>query len=334
MTLNPDAPRLRVQLGDILALIASIAIVVGYAALPLSTIFAPGASGGAFTDQRTTFLVLTFVVGVVGIISVIVNIVGPRDRGIRWWYLGLGLLSLVFFVDNTLLSTRFLDSRTARSVGIWKITLDTGGLVMFAGSILLVLQTALPRRGEQKESTPRDRTNDTILGLIRVVIATLWITQLLWKLPWNNYGCVDALVPAAGTSGLCDWVGREVREPRYDMYLSFLQSFVSPNLSWMAFFILAGEAFIGFSLLLGLFTRIGALAGLLMGINLFVGLTAVRNPFEWDWTYLMLPALNAVFIAVGGQWVGLDALIHPRLKNMVDQKQGGIIARLFAWVTR
>lgn len=325
------AARSGIQLSDLIALAGSLAIMIGYAFLPLATNFQRGGSGGAFSDHRTTFLVLTACVGLIGFISAVVSILSVKERGIRWWYAGLGVLALVLFIDNTLLHERFLTPDAANRTGIWKLVFDAGGLVMLVGSLLLVVQVFVPRRDEVSSA---QRTNDTILGLIRIVIATLWITQLLWKLPWNNYGCpAGDLVPAAGTTGLCDWVGREIREPRYGPYLSFLEGFVTPNLGWMAFFILAGEAFIGFSLLTGLFTRLGAIAGLAMGINLFVGLTAVRSPYEWDWTYLMLPALNAVFIAVGGRWVGLDALVHKPLARMVEHKRGGLPVRVLAWLT-
>ncbi|MCC7209013.1 MAG: hypothetical protein IT323_17010, partial [Anaerolineae bacterium] len=141
---GPSA-RSALQIGDIVAFFASLLILIGYVALPLATNFAPGATGAAFSDQRTTFLVLTFVVGIVGLLSVAIHALTLRERSIRWWYVGLGFLALLLFVDNTLLAGRFLDARAARSAGIWKVLLDTGGLLMLMGSLLLVAQAALPR---------------------------------------------------------------------------------------------------------------------------------------------------------------------------------------------
>jgi hypothetical protein len=324
-------PGFKPQLPDFIALIGGLLIVVGYIFLPLASNY-PGITGAAFTDQRATFLILTFACGTVAVMSFLVSGAALQERAVRWWFAGLGVLGLLLFIDNALLADRFLTRNVTRSVGIWKLVLDSGGLLMLAGCGLLVAQAALPRRAAAVSAA--SRSSDTILGLVRMMIAVLWLSQLLWKLPWANYGCpAGALVPAADTSGLCDWIGREIREPRYGFYESFLTGFVSPNLGWMAFFIVAGEAFIAFSLLTGTFTRMGALAGLGMGINLFIGLTAVRNPFEWDWTYLMLPAINAVFVAVGGRWVGLDALINRPLAAMVANKRGGLPVRLLAWLT-
>ncbi len=194
------------------------------------------------------------------------------------------------------------------------------------GCAAMIVQAALPR------SAPlvADRTADTVLGLIRIIVGTLWFTQLLWKLPWNNFGCpAGPLVPAANASGLCDWIGREIANPRWPLYKSFLEGVVAPNLGWLAFFVLAGEAFTYFSLLFGLFTRAGGLIGTLMSINLFIGLTAVPN--EWDWTYLMLIIANAIFVIVGGRYVGLDAILNPRLRKWADS--GSRLARVLAWTT-
>src|SRR5579859_1293664 len=278
------------QIADIVALGASLAILVGYVVLPLRV--DAGTTGLNFIDSGTTFPALTLLVGAVGAVSSMVSIMAIREKGVRWWFAMLGLLGLVFLVDNTLRG---------------KAALASGGLLAMLGAVALIVQAALPRPGAQATH----RVNDTVLGIIRVLLGGLWFTQLLWKLPWNNFGCkIGALVPAANTSGLCDWIGKEIASPRWPAYKSFLDGIVTPNLSWLAFFIVAGEAFVCVSLLFGLFTRFGALSGVAMGLNLFIGLTAV--PGEWDWTYLMLPALCAVFIVVGGRWVGLDALLYPQ----------------------
>jgi uncharacterized membrane protein YphA (DoxX/SURF4 family) len=300
MTHTMEAPRdttaSSAPIADIVALIASLAILIAYAVLPLRTDGSP--TGFNFNDSSTTFPALTLLVGAVGVVSAIACIVGIRERGVRWWFAGLGLIGLVFLVDNSLQG---------------KAALASGGLLAMLGAAALIVQAGIPRPQE----VAANRTNDTILGLIRVLLGGLWFTQLLWKLPWNNFGCkAGALVPAANTSGLCDWIGKEIASPRWPAYKSFLDGMVTPNLGWLAFLIVAGEAFVCVSLLFGLFTRFGALSGVVMGLNLFIGLTAV--PGEWDWTYLMLPALCAVYIAVGGRWVGLDTLLYPQLKKLAE----------------
>jgi membrane-bound ClpP family serine protease len=268
-------------------------------------------TGFGFLNAQTTFAALTVVAGIVGVLSALLNIFALRERSLRWWYAGLGLFGLIFVADNA------LRPRAA---------LALGGMLATLGAAALVAQVILPRGG-QAHASP-GRSTDTVLGLIRVLIATLWFTQLLWKLPWNNYGC-ESFPQVAGASGLCHWIAREIAEPRWPLYQTFLKEFVVPNLNWLAIFIFAGEAVICFSFMLGLFTRLGAISALLMGTNLFIGLTGI--PVEWDWTYLMLIATGAMFIPVGGRYVGLDAILNRRLRKWADS--GSRLARVLAWMT-
>jgi hypothetical protein len=290
--------------GDIIALVASIVILVGFAVFPLRV--DSGTTGLAFIDSSTTFPDLTLIVGAVGLVTSCVSLAVIRDQGVRWWFLGLGLLGLVYPLDNVLRE---------------KPGFALGGLLATIGCAALVLQAILPRGGEKTH-----QWGNTVLGLVRVLLGTLWFTQLLWKLPWDNYGCpAGSLVPAANTSGLCDWIGREIASPRWPIYKTFLQNVVAPNLSWLALLIVAGEAFMAFTLLFGLFTRLGALAAFGQGINLFIGLSVV--PGEWEWSYLMLTALCLVFIIFGGNWVGIDAVLYTQFKKMNNP-----IGRLLTWL--
>ena len=49
------------------------------------------------------------------------------------------------------------------------------------------------------------------LGIVRIVIGILWLSQLFWKLP-PTFGCPTPYAFSTKTqftSGLCDWTGRE-----------------------------------------------------------------------------------------------------------------------------
>ncbi|MHB8628962.1 MAG: TQO small subunit DoxD [Aggregatilineales bacterium] len=294
--------------GDLVGLVSAVLIIIAYLIFPLRS--DGSETGFTFLSSSTTFPALTLVIGIVGIVTALVNMTALHERAARWYMLGLGVLGLIFLVDNALRG---------------KAPLALGGTVAMIGCIGLIIQVVLPRPG----STSANRTSETIFGLVRVMVATLWFTQLLWKLPWANFGCAaGALVPAANTGGLCDWLGKEIASPRYPLYKDFLTGFISPNLSWLAFLIVGGEAFVCFSLMTGFLTRLGGLVGALMAINLFIGLTAVSG--EWDWTYLMLPLVNAIFIIVGGRFIGLDALLYPRLHRMAEKGNplAGLLARI------
>ena len=134
----------------------------------------------------------------------------------------------------------------------------------------------------------------------------MWWLQAEWKGP-PDWGC-----GAAGDSGLCDWLGREIASPLIPAYGEFLSGFVVPNLAWTGAIIWASEVFIAVSLILGLFTRLGAMIGTIISVNLLVGLWAV--PHEWYWTYVFLIFVNFFFVLTrAGRWLGLDALIVSRL---------------------
>jgi uncharacterized membrane protein YphA (DoxX/SURF4 family) len=84
--------------------------------------------------------------------------------------------------------------------------------------------------------------------------------------------------------------------------------------AWATFIV---ELLIGLGLLLGAFTRAAAVLGLLMGLNLMIGLVEVPN--EWAWSYIMLIMFQLVFIftAPGRVW-GVDgwrAGRRQRLEN-------------------
>ncbi|MHB8630076.1 MAG: TQO small subunit DoxD [Aggregatilineales bacterium] len=294
--------------GDLVGLVSAVVIIIAYLIFPLRS---DGSNTGfTFLSSSTTFPALTLVIGIVGIVTALVNMIALHERAARWYMLGLGVLGLIFLVDNALRG---------------KASLALGGTLAMVGCAGLIVQVVLPRPGY----TRANRTSETIFGLVRVMVATLWFTQLLWKLPWNNFGCpAGALIPAANTGGLCDWIGKEIASPRYPLYKDFLTGFISPNLSWLAFLIVGGEVFVCLSLMTGFLTRLGGLVGMLMAINLFIGLTAVLN--EWDWTYLMLHLVNAIFIIVGGRFIGLDAMLYPRLHRMAEKGNplAGLLARM------
>ena len=112
---------------------------------------------------------LTLVIGVVGIVTALVSMIVLRETGARWYMAGVGMIGLLYLVDNTLRI---------------KAGFALGGTLAMIGCLGLIVQAVLPRPGY----TPVNRTNEIIFGLIRVMVAALWFTQLLWKLPWNNFG--------------------------------------------------------------------------------------------------------------------------------------------------
>ena len=169
--------------------------------------------------------------------------------------------------------------------------------------------------------------------LARLIIGYLWITQLGWKMP-PTFGCPPDFAVStslsARTTGLCDWTGLMAEYSKIPAYGAFVKNVIVPNIAWLGWGVWLLEAFIAGSLVLGLFSRLGALAGFLQAVNLYIGLTAL--PFEWYWTYGMLITLHLIFFCVPpGRFFGLDAWLRPRLYAAAEG--GGGFARFLVWLT-
>ena len=141
----------------------------------------------------------------------------------------------------------------------------------------------------------------------RILIGILWLFSLRWKLPPD-------FAPAAGR-GLLDWLQLEVQYPAFDFYASFVSSVVIPNFTVFAWAIFTAELLVGLSLLTGTLTRLGAGAGLLMAVNLGIGLLEV--PGEWPWSYVMLAMWHGTFLVAGtGRLWGVDHWLRARLNHL------------------
>lgn len=133
--------------------------------------------------------------------------------------------------------------------------------------------------------------------LARVFMGLLWLYSLRWKLPPDFDG--------GSETSLRTWLELEVKHPAFDFYGDLISSVVLTNFTLFAWLVFLTEAAVGLSLLLGVFTRIGAAVGLLMSINLGIGLLDV--PGEWPWAYLMMAMWHAtILVSDAGSIWGID----------------------------
>jgi hypothetical protein len=193
------------------------------------------------------------------------------------------------------------------------------------------------------------------LFVTRIVVGLLWFSQLWWKLP-PTFGCPTPFAFSTRdqfTSGLCDWIGREaayagnlhvfnldlhaIGQPNFSIDLSFLSSayggilnsFILPNFSWMSWVIWGIELFATLTILFGVLGRLGALIGTVQALNLTIGLLPV--PGEWEWTYIMLSALNFVlFMTAANRYIGCDTLIN---KWANANAKSNSFAKVVQWLT-
>jgi len=214
--------------------------------------------------------------------------------------------------------------------------------------------------------TSQTRLQKIILFISRIALGYLFFTQLFWKMP-PSFGCPPDFAFTTGTvengkvhlqrtSGLCDWIGIEsvwadqarpffvvnmtsVGGPSISVDLgwlaringAFIDNFVMPNISWFGWLIWGVEAFIAVSLILGLLTRLGGLAAVAISGQLMIGLAGIHVPYEWEWSYILMFILSLIIFAFApGEFLGLDALIKPRLENAA--RKGNRIARFLSFL--
>ena len=161
------------------------------------------------------------------------------------------------------------------------------------------------------------------LAMARIVYGVLWWQQSKWKVPSDDFGRKSG-------GGLWYWVQQEIQHPTVGAYKDFLVNVMIPNWTFFGYLTLATETFIGSTLILGLFTRLGAFVAVGMAINITIGILSV--PHEWVWTYVMLIMFGALFLVTGaGRVLGVDAVLGPRLERA--GAGGHRLARLLAWLT-
>lgn len=157
----------------------------------------------------------------------------------------------------------------------------------------------------------------------RFSIGTMWWTQTLWKLPPTYTTRAD------GTGGLRFWVGEMAQYAAFAWHRDFVRNVVQPHFYLFAPQVYLSEVLIAVTLILGLFSRLGAFLGLLAAVNLWLGL--YRAPHEWPWTYGFLIVVQLLFFLYRpGRSLGLDAVLLRRLGKTPDPGAWGRLVRLLA----
>jgi uncharacterized membrane protein YphA (DoxX/SURF4 family) len=166
----------------------------------------------------------------------------------------------------------------------------------------------------------RDASQRSVLHLwnwlARFFIGAMWWQQSLWKLP-PTYG------------GLRYWMDEMVKWASTSLQRHFVKEVVLPHFYFFAPQVYFSEVLIAVTLMLGLFSRLGAFIGTLMAINLWLGL--YRSPGEWPWTYFFLIIVQIMLLVQRpGRSLGLDAILLRREQQSADHGLWGRLVRVLS----
>ena len=152
---------------------------------------------------------------------------------------------------------------------------------------------------------PSARTYGGWLALVRFLTGAIWLTHGVPKflhsdrfMPPNGSFATYVQSGVAATSG-----------PYHD----FLANVVAPNAGVFAELVRLGEVCVGVSLVLGLFTRLGAFVGILLPLNYLAARGGLGSASAWgaaDGCIMLLSAIS--FVLPTGRVAGLDAFFLKR----------------------
>jgi len=171
--------------------------------------------------------------------------------------------------------------------------------------LLLLGSVAAALQAWRTDSAQRSARHICI-GVLRFIVGCMWWQQSLWKIP-PHYDW-----------GLIHWMQEMVEHASTELQSVLVRDLVLPNISVFGPLVYAIEAAIATSLILGLFTRLGAALGALMAINLWLGL--YNAPSEWTWTYMFLVVIQLLFfIDPPGRSLGVDVILRrPKTESRKD----------------
>jgi uncharacterized membrane protein YphA (DoxX/SURF4 family) len=173
----------------------------------------------------------------------------------------------------------------------------------------------------------RDASQRSVLHLwnwlARFFIGGLWWQQSLWKLPPTYTDNPD------GSGGLRYWMGEMVKWASTGLQRHFVKEVVLPHFYFFAPQVYFAEVLIAVTLILGLFSRLGAFIGALMAINLWLGL--YRSPAEWPWTYFFLIIVQIMLLVQRpGRSLGLDAILVRHEQQLAAHGLWGRLVRVLS----
>jgi uncharacterized membrane protein YphA (DoxX/SURF4 family) len=156
-----------------------------------------------------------------------------------------------------------------------------------------------------------------LFATARIALGCYWLYEQHWKLP-PDFGLHRP-------RGLMFAFEQSIRYPTFDLYRAFLQDVVVPHFHLFGWLLFLAEIAIGLSLVLGAFTRAGALLGVLQALNLVIA--QGRTP-EGPWIYVaILVASLFVLLTPSSCKLSVDHRLAPKLAARTSRET--LLAR--AW---
>lgn len=153
---------------------------------------------------------------------------------------------------------------------------------------------------------PSARTYAGWLALVRILTGAIWVIHALPKFLKSA-----AFLPPDGTFAVYLQRGVGITSGPYH---DFLANVVVPNAALFAELVRFGELLVGISLVLGLFSRLGALFGVLLPLNYMAARGAIGTVNGWGSADAMLALLCLIsLILPTGRITGFDGLRTPRV---------------------
>lgn len=177
------------------------------------------------------------------------------------------------------------------------------------------MSTTTPARPNAPLETNERRAVGFGALALRLTVGFAFLHEAAWKRP-PDFGRERAV-------GLWEWANFAVDYPVFVPYSWFVENVVQPNFilfGWTVFFL---EAALGAFLIVGLFTRITAIAGVFQ--SLAITFSVLNQPVmpEWEIAYYLLIAANVAIAGIAaGRYYGLDAVLRP-----LWQRSSGPVAR-------
>jgi thiosulfate dehydrogenase [quinone] large subunit len=150
------------------------------------------------------------------------------------------------------------------------------------------------------------KTNDSAiwLALVRIFIGYIWLNSAIEKIAGGQF--VGGLAKTLGTFASKNPIGWEK---------AFLTNVAIPNATVFGYLSMYGELLVGLALLLGIFSEVGAIAGLFMSLSFYfaAGWTSVST----DTLNLVMAGIQVILLLSGaGKVLSVEQFAYDRLPKL------------------